>query len=152
MLHGINPLLEGEILNRLYKMGHGDYVLIADANYPADSAARHIVSLPGSSSPEVLAAIRSLIPADAFDGPALSLMRSQESELLKVQQQLLSSAAIMPERCELLERFEFYEKARGAYLTIRTGETRTYANALLRKGVVLPFEAGPSPAPGVNPL
>lgn len=151
MLHGINPLLEGEILSKLFKMGHGDYVLIADANYPADANARHIISLPGTTSPEVLEAIRSVIPADGYDGPSVSLMQSEEKSLLAVQQQLVEAASVSSERVELVERFAFYEKANGAYLTIRTGETRTYANALLRKGVVLPLTTTPLPAPGVSP-
>ena len=151
MLHGINPLLEGEILSRLFKMGHGDSILIADANYPADAHARHIISLPGTTSPEVLEAIRSVIPADAYDGPSVSLMKSEETTLLAVQKQLVEASSVPDERVELVERFAFYEKANGAYLTIRTGETRTYANALLRKGVVLPMTSKTPPAPGVSP-
>ncbi|MEG0027801.1 MAG: RbsD/FucU domain-containing protein [Aurantimicrobium sp.] len=151
MLHGISPLLEGEILSRLYKMGHGDYVLIADANYPADAHARHIITLPGTTSPEVLEAIRSVIPADAYDGPSVSLMKSEQASLLDVQKELVEVAAVDQEQFELVERFAFYEKANGAYLTIRTGETRTYANALLRKGVVMPFRGYPRPAQGIGP-
>ena len=37
---------------------------------------------------------------------------------------------------QFVERFAYYEVARGAYLMVRTGETRKYGNALLRKGVV----------------
>ena len=34
------------------------------------------------------------------------------------------------------ERFAFYERAKGAYLIIATGEKAIYANILLKKGVV----------------
>ena len=37
---------------------------------------------------------------------------------------------------EEIERFAFYERAKGAYLIIATGEQALYANLLLQKGVV----------------
>ena len=35
-----------------------------------------------------------------------------------------------------LERHAYYERARGAFAIVRTGERRPYGNFLLRKGVV----------------
>ena len=35
-----------------------------------------------------------------------------------------------------LDRHEFDDVAADAYLIVRTGETRTYGDAILRKGVV----------------
>ncbi|MDQ1617715.1 MAG: L-fucose mutarotase, partial [Actinomycetota bacterium] len=35
-----------------------------------------------------------------------------------------------------IDRHAFYEIAAAAYLIVRTGETRPYGNAILRKGVV----------------
>jgi len=40
------------------------------------------------------------------------------------------------ETTRFVERFAYYDVAEGAYLMVRTGETRKYGNALLRKGVV----------------
>ncbi len=34
-----------------------------------------------------------------------------------------------------IERFAFYERARKAFVVLMTGETRTYANIILKKGV-----------------
>ena len=50
-------------------------------------------------------------------------MASPDPDLLEVQR-------------ELVERFAFYDTAAKAELIIRTGETRIYGNALVRKGVV----------------
>ena len=36
-----------------------------------------------------------------------------------------------------LDRHSFYDVAAEAYLIVRTGETRTYGNVILRKGVVI---------------
>jgi L-fucose mutarotase len=35
-----------------------------------------------------------------------------------------------------VDRHDFYDVAADAFLIVRTGETRTYGNAILRKGVV----------------
>jgi len=134
MLEGIHPLLTGELLLHLDAMGHSDSVVVADAHFPAAALARHLVVLPGTSSPEVLAAIRTVIPLD--DAPGLDLMRSAAGEVLDVQRELMAAAGTEQDTTRFVERFDYYEAAREAYLVVRTGETRKYANALLRKGVV----------------
>lgn len=40
MLKGISPLLNAEVLQAIAAMGHGDDLIVADANFPADSLAR----------------------------------------------------------------------------------------------------------------
>ncbi|MCJ1708811.1 RbsD/FucU family protein [Microbacterium sp. VKM Ac-2923] len=134
MLSGIHPLLTGEMLLHLDRMGHSDAVVVADAHFPAFAVGARVIDLPGTTSPEVLAAIRSVIPAD--DAPALDLMRSADGTVLDVQRELIEAAAVGAEGTRFVERFAYYDVARAAYLIVRTGETRIYANALLRKGVV----------------
>ena len=38
----------------------------------------------------------------------------------------------------LLERFAFYDRVRGAYAIVQTGERRLYGNVLLKKGIIRP--------------
>jgi len=38
MLKGLDPLLSPELLRVLRAMGHGDDIVVVDANYPAASA------------------------------------------------------------------------------------------------------------------
>ena len=38
---------------------------------------------------------------------------------------------------ELVERFDFYDRAKKAYAVVATGETAIYANIILKKGVVI---------------
>lgn len=134
MLSGIHPLLTGEMLLHLDRMGHSDAVVVADAHFPAFTFGARVIDLPGTTSPAVLGAIRSVIPAD--DEPALDLMRSADGAVLDVQRELIEAAAVGAEGTRFVERFAYYDVARTAYLIVRTGETRIYANALLRKGVV----------------
>ena len=134
MLEGINPLLTGELLKRLDEMGHSDAVIVADAHFPAYALARHVISLPGTTSPEVLAAIRSVVPLD--DAPALDIMRSASGDVLDVQRELMAAAGTDEDTTRFVDRFDFYDESPKAYLIVSTGETRTYGCAILRKGVV----------------
>ncbi|WP_243229469.1 RbsD/FucU family protein [Microbacterium sp. CIAB417] len=134
MLEGIHPLLTGEMLLHLDRMGHSDSVVVADAHFPAWALGERVVDLPGTTTPEVVAAIRTVLPLD--DAPGLDLMESADAEVLDVQRELMASAGTTRETTRFVERFAYYDIAKGAYLLVRTGETRKYGNALLRKGVV----------------
>lgn len=134
MLANIHPILTGELLAHLDAMGHSDAVVVADAHFPASRLGRRVLTLPGLLSPEVLAAIRTVVPLD--DAPPLDLMASADGRRLPVQDELIGAAGVQEAQVGFLERERFYDAAADAYLLIRTGETRTYANAILRKGVV----------------
>lgn len=134
MLEGIHPLLTGELLLHLDRMGHGDAVVIADAHFPAWGLGATTIDLPGTTTPEVVAAIRTVLPLD--DAPGLDLMTSADGDVLDVQRELMAAAGTELDTTRFVERFAYYDVARGAYLMVRTGETRKYGNALLRKGVV----------------
>ena len=142
MLLNIDPILTGRLLLALDEMGHGDGVVVADAHFTASKLARkHLIDLPGLSSPRVLRAIRTVMVPDTH-GPALDLMESPDGRL-PVQEELIAAAELRGAECRLVERFAFYDLAAQAELIIRTGEVRTYGNALFRKGVT-PLDAGRS--------
>lgn len=134
MLLNLDPILTGRLLLALDEMGHGDAVVIADAHFTAAKLAKkHLVDLPGLSSPRVLTAIRSVLVPDTY-GPALDLMEAPGG-LLPVQTELIDAAELDGGEPRLIERFAFYDLAEQAELIIRTGETRVYGNAIFRKGV-----------------
>jgi L-fucose mutarotase len=122
------------VVNHLDDMGHSDAVVIADAHFPAAAVATRLVNLPGATTPDVLRAIRTVVPLD--DSPSLDLMTSADGTVLEVQRELMDAAGTTPETTAFIDRFAYYDVARAAFLVIRTGETRTYGNAVLRKGVV----------------
>ena len=132
MLSGIHPLLTGPLLAHLDAMGHSDGVVLADAHFPAHRLGSRVLDLPGVATPELMAAIRTVVPLD--DGPAVDLMATPDGERLQVQEELVAAAGTGDVR--FLDRYAFYEAAAPAYLIVRTGETRVYGNAILRKGVV----------------
>lgn len=133
MLVGINPLLRGKLLAALDEMGHGDVLVIADANFPAHSLCRRVIDMPGVSAPEAVRAVATVFPID--DGESVSLMASPDG-ILPVQEELVRASAMGSRTAPTLERFAFYEEARQAAVIVLTGETRPYGNLLVKKGVV----------------
>ena len=134
MLLGIDPLLTGELLAGLDAMGHSDAVCLADAHFPADRLADRLLDFPGIGTPDLLRAVCSVLPLD--DAPAVDLMASADGTVLPVQRDLVEAAGVGEESVRFVGRHAFYEAAGSAYLIVRTGETRTYGNVLVRKGVV----------------
>ncbi len=134
MLLNIDPLLTGRVLLALDEMGHGNAVVIADAHFTAAALAKkHLIDLPGLSSPRVLAAVRSVLVPDTY-GPTLDLMECPDG-VQPVQEELIEAARLEGEPYRMIERFAFYDLAAEAELIIRTGETRVFGNAIFRKGV-----------------
>jgi L-fucose mutarotase len=134
MLNGINPLLTGSLLKALDEMGHSDSVVIVDAHFPAFRLANRLVSLPGTTAPEVLAAVRTVLPLD--DSPAVELMESADKTVLVVQQELMTAAGVEADKVRFVDRFAFYESIGDSYVIVQTGETRTYGCVIVRKGLV----------------
>lgn len=134
MLLGIDPLLTGGLLAGLDAMGHSDAVVLADAHFPAQRLGRRVIELPGVTTPALLRAVCSVLPLD--EAPALDLMATPDGETLPVQKELAAAAGVGPDEVRFVDRFAFYDLAADAQLVVRTGETRTYGNALVRKGVV----------------
>jgi L-fucose mutarotase len=141
MLRGIDPILSPELLKILRAMGHGDEIVIADANFPATSCGREVVRLDGVDAVHVARAILSVMPLDAFvDDRALSMQvvgdALAEPPVVELFQVAIDEVADHPARIVSLERFAFYERARAAFAIVQTGEGRHYGNLILKKGVL----------------
>lgn len=138
MLKGIDKLLTGDLLKVLCDMGHGDELVIADANFPSHSIAQRLVSLPGISGVDVLKAVLSVFPLDTYSTPAF-IMDLTDSDKAKgmPEPEIWKPYADLTGGVEKIERFAFYERAKKAYCIIQTGEERQYGNLILVKGVVL---------------
>jgi L-fucose mutarotase len=148
MLKNIDPLLSPELLFVLAAMGHGDEIAVVDANFPADSVAHgtchgQVVSLAGASMPEAVVAILSVLPLDEFvDAPVRRMaVGDATDELAEVQrevQAVIDREAGRHWPMGVLERFAFYEAARGSYAVVLTGERRYFGNVLIKKGALPP--------------
>ncbi len=141
MLKGIDPLLSPDLLHALAAMGHGDEVVVADANFPATSLARRLVRLDGADAPRAVRAILSVLPLDSFSPtPAAVMAVVGASDLVpepvREFQALVDVAVGRVMRLEVVERFAFYRRAQAAFVIVATSEARAYGNIILTKGVI----------------
>lgn len=143
MLRGIDPILSPDLLRVLRAMGHGDDIVIADANFPGESSAKTLIRLDGIDAPRVARAVLSVMPLDTFvDDPAITMAVVGAPDtvppVVALFQQVVDEVADNPARIRAIERFAFYERARNAFAVIQTGEQRLYGNLILKKGVIPP--------------
>lgn len=141
MLKGINPIISPELLKILCEMGHGDYLVIADGNFPAASNAKRLIRMDGHGVPEVLDAILSLLPLDQYVDKQVSLMEVCEGDTVVPtiwEEYKKIIAKYEPDaQIEFLERFDYYDEAKNAYAIIATSESAQYANVILKKGCII---------------
>ena len=141
MLRNIDPLLSPDLLYALRAMGHGDDIVIADANFPGTSIGPTCIRADGSSASEMLHAILSIMPLDSFvSDPALTMQVVGDPETVPEAvvdfQRVITETADNPVQIQSLERFAFYDRAATAFAIVQTGERRLYGNIILKKGVV----------------
>ncbi len=140
MLIGLDPLLTPELLHALAAMGHGDRIVLVDANYPATRGQR-LIRQPSADTPKVLRAILSLLPVDTYvDHPAQIMHVVGDPTAVPAVVAAMNTtlaAAGWPEAAGI-ERHAFYQAAETAYAIVQTGERRFYGNIALAKGVIAP--------------
>jgi L-fucose mutarotase len=142
MLKGLDPVLGPGLLAALRSMGHGDEIVIADANFPAAQLAERLERADGIDATRMLRAIASVLPLDDFVECAAFRMAvvGNADEIPPIVRELEAILAASGYRAGIaaLERNAFYERARTAYAIVATGERRLYGNLILKKGVVRP--------------
>ncbi len=141
MLLNISPLLSPDCLHALASMGHGDEVVIADANFPGTSTLPLCLRADGLNASDMLTAILSVMPLDNFvNDPALCMQVVGDPEAIPEAvadfQRIINAKADNPALIASLERFAFYERAKTAFAVVQTGERRLYGNIILKKGVI----------------
>lgn len=146
MLIGIDGRMTPPLLYCLARMGHGDEIVIADANFPAASTAAactlpEVIELPGLDAPAAADLITGIMPLDGFtDHSALRMQidgaPEEEGAVHRDVWQVLRPR--LPEGGALgrIERQDFYRHARTAFAVVHTSEPRPYGCFILRKGVV----------------
>ncbi|NLD45936.1 MAG: fucose isomerase [Clostridiaceae bacterium] len=145
MLKGIPDIISPELLKILCEMGHGDCIVLADGNFPAQSIGKGalVVRADGHGVTELLDAILKIFPLDTYVEHPVQLMQAepQDNPTQPIWSEIESVIAAHDVRGKkaigFLERFAFYESSRNTYCIVATGERATYANVILKKGVIL---------------
>jgi L-fucose mutarotase len=144
MLKNIDPLLSPQLLHVLAAMGHGDEIVVADANFTAETLAggKPVIRLPGVGLQRACEAVLSVLPLDADGGPPACYMQVSgrpEGFVSAVQRGVIEWMAShdLCEAAQAIERFAFYDRVRSsARAIVVTGELQPFANFIFRKGVI----------------
>ena len=143
MLKGVPAIIPPELLKILSEMGHGDEITIGDANFPGEALCQKVIRMDGHGIPEILDAILTLIPLDQYVNHPAGLMQVMpgdptETPIWDTYRQILRKHEARGDDClEEVDRFEFYERVKcKSYAVIMSGERATYANIILKKGVI----------------
>jgi L-fucose mutarotase len=150
VLKGIPPLLTPDLLKVLAEMGHGDEIIIADANFTAASLAKEpsgatkpLIHLPGATIQQASEAVLTLFPLDAAVTQPVAYMKvcdTPKGYASGLQREMLSMlhsrGFASADQCEPIERFAFYDRVQRAFAIIVTGDLQPYGNFLFKKGVI----------------
>lgn len=140
MLKGISPLLSPELLQVLYRMGHGDEIVLGDAHFPGETFNGRVLRADGLGIAALLDAILPLFELDSYVDHPLAMMAAVEGDTLDPEVEnsyLVSIKKHVPDVApiERIDRFAFYDRTKSAFAVVMTGETAKYGNILLKKGV-----------------
>jgi L-fucose mutarotase len=143
MLMQISNLITPEVYEILYRMGHMDELVIADANYHASAMSRKVVFSNALENHLLLSEILKYFPLDDDAEFPINVMTpdhgySHAPEIWGDYQRVLSAvydAKSIP--LNRISREEFYGRAKNAYATIQTSDRRLYADIIIKKGMVL---------------
>ena len=142
MLKRIPAILSPDLLHALRAMGHGDEIALVDANYPAESAGPPVIRLDGVGMNDLIEAVLTLMPLDTYVDDQAFAMEVVGDPNKREQTHKDFDALVKKHeptmKLSLIERSAFYERVKGAYALVQTGERRLYGNILLKKGIIRP--------------
>ena len=147
MLIKIDPILSPELLFTLRTMGHGDKLVLADANFPANSMNKNVIRLDGVDIEAAAKAILSVFPLDSFivsqGGKAANRMEvdNNPNEILESHKEFINA---IKEKSGTnwevgsIERQAFYKEAKTAYTIVTTTDARPFGCFIMIKGAIKP--------------
>ncbi|MDO5023164.1 MAG: L-fucose mutarotase [Eubacteriales bacterium] len=139
MLKGISPLISPQLLKTIAEMGHGDEIVIGDANFPAKSLNPNNIRADGHGVVELLDAILALLPLDTYVEAPVTLMAVPDGQEKPAIWESFTKTIEKHQKdikYQYVDRMAFYELSKKAYATVATGERALYACIILKKGVI----------------
>ena len=141
MLIGVDPVISPELLDTLFRMGHGDELVLGDAFFPGNSFNSRVIRADGIRIPALLNGILALINLDSYVSNPVIMMAAVPGDNLDPETEKSYRTVIdkyWPKTppVERMERFAFYDRCKKAFAVVMTGETVKYGNIILKKGVI----------------
>ena len=146
-LKRIPRVLSPELLYVLARMGHGDTLVFGDANFPSASISKsgpELINASGLSIPILLEATLQLFPLDTYITNPVGVMQVVPGDeglkppVWDEYKKIVSRSEGKDINLEMIERFEFYKRAKNAFAVIATGEQALYGNVIIAKGTIPP--------------
>ena len=127
-------------MHALMSMGHGDEIVLADADFPAVTYSKRLIRADGVQLASLLEAILSFFPLDPFVDKPVSTMDpaswgGKEPESYHRFRETIKQHDAKFKDFQLIKRFDFYDRAAKAYVVVVTGEPD--GNLILKKGPVM---------------
>jgi len=139
MLKNIPACISPDLMHALMSMGHGDEIVLADADFPGASYSKRLIRADGVDVATLLDAILPLFPLDSFvKKPAITMDCSEwgkEPESYERFRKIIKKHEKSFTDFESLKRFDFYKQTSNAYAVVITSEAD--GNVILKKGPVM---------------
>jgi len=139
MLKNIPTCISPDLMHALMTMGHGDEIVLSDADFPAADNAKRLIRADGLGVATLLEAVLPFFPLDSFvDKPVITMDCSawgDEPESYERFRKIIRKYEPKFTDFELVERFALYERASKAYAVVVTSEPD--GNVILKKGPVM---------------
>ena len=121
-------------------MGHDDEIVLADAQFPGHSVNNFVIRADGLLIEDLLDAILPLFALDSYVDDPIAMMAcvpddDPDPAVEAGYRTVIDKSAPETPAITFIERFAFYERTKDAFAVVMTGDTRKYANFILKKGV-----------------
>lgn len=130
MLKGISPIISPELLKLIAEMGHGDELVLADANFPGASIGKRCIRCDGHGCADVMRALLTLFPLDDFVTAPLAVMEVPQGMSPRTRLRFGRRSArrriptCRPRQFDMMDHDAFMERARAAYAVVQTAKRR----------------------------
>jgi len=139
MLKNIPACISPDLMHAMMSMGHGDELVLADADFPAESNNDCVIRADGIDVATLLEAILPFFPLDPFvEKPAITMDCSEwgdEPESYNRFRKIIKKHYEKFTDFELEKRFDLYDRASEAFAIVVTSEAD--GNIILKKGPVM---------------
>ena len=139
MLKKIPGVISPDLIQTMMRMGHGDELVLADCDFPAETFSKRIIRADGVMIADLLKAILPFYPLDPFVEKPVAIMApvgdAKEPEVWQEFRKIILRHEKRFTDFEYAERFVFYQRAKESFAVVITGEPD--GNLILQKGVVV---------------
>jgi L-fucose mutarotase len=140
VLRNIPACISPDLMHVLMSMGHGDEIVLADADFPGPSLAKRLIRADGVALTTLLEAILPFFPLDpSVEKPAATMdyraWSAREPASYAGVRTIVRRFEPKFSDFDYVERFAFYERARQAFAVVMTAEAD--GNLILKKGPIM---------------